>query len=186
MDTALALLDSSFNTSEDGEAEIADADEPVTAPSKDVCGPRTLGPDTGDLESEYGEGIGRGTGDRDEDEPSSSEEEIGESGNSSCSEPGSDHESSGAAKETNSEPGLDESREGDRRQSLTPGVGSDPETDHETEESDGYEQTPKKRKRLRQPLKWKKNRRVRLRNSGKPYASTSGRQVRVEGCFIVH
>lgn len=37
--------------------------------------------------------------------------------------------------------------------------------------------TPKSRKRVRKPQKWKKNVRIRLRNSGKKYTSAPGKQV---------
>ena len=54
------------------------------------------------------------------------------------------------------------------------------DSDHgEDGEDQGVEgsTTPKSRKRVRKSRKWKKNVRIRLRNSGKDYTSAPGKQV---------
>lgn len=55
-------------------------------------------------------------------------------------------------------------------------VDSDREEDGEDQGVEGST-TPKTRKRVRKPRKWKKNVRIRLRNSGKDYTAALGKQV---------
>ena len=64
------------------------------------------------------------------------------------------------------------------RDHETGGVGLESDQDVSDTDQSSPEDPPKSRKRVRKPDKWKKTKRVKRRNSGKPYSSTSGKQVR--------
>ena len=57
---------------------------------------------------------------------------------------------------------------------------SDPET--QTETASDHE-TPKSHKIVRRPKQWKKNKRIRLRNTGQKYTSAPGKQVILLPCL---
>ena len=86
-----------------------------------------------------------------------------------ASNEGRDHETGGVGLEQASDKDSDHE---------TGGVGLESDQDVSDTDQSSPEDPPKSRKRVRKPDKWKKTKRVKRRNSGKPYSSTSGKQVR--------
>ena len=95
-----------------------------------------------------------------------------------CTDGGASHDSGGAEGETSTEPELTLADGGARSQSEGE---SDPESNAESEH-----EPPKSRKRVCRPLRWKKNKRIRLRNSGKEYTSSPGNKVIPPKCLSLH
>ena len=109
----------------------------------------------------------RGSHDSEEDDGETSAKLTHAYGGASTS--GDYHDSGGASGET-TELGHDLGEVNDEISQ------SDPET--HTESDHEGEETPKSRKRVRRPKRWKKNKRIRLRNTGKEYTSVPGKKVR--------
>ena len=165
VDAALSMLDSSFECS-----DTETRDECVPVVPIDEAGPSGLcstPAETPALEGESKEPTDdeSETGGSDEWDPSCAGEETGRSGG----EPGMHHD------ESNSEQGSDHSTD------EQGGGGASHTSDGPDDESgiDECNETLKSRKRVRRPPTWKKNRRIRLRNSGKEYTSTAGGRVRI-------
>lgn len=81
------------------------------------------------------------------------------------------------------EPGSEEDDGGSTEDQLAGGGAENSEDSEEDstksadDDSNGVEQTPKSRKRLRNLTKWKKIKRIKRRNSGQRYTSTRGKEV---------
>ena len=120
------------------------------------------------IESDEGEA---GT-DNEEDRSSSEDRDHTDSEDCECPESGGESQGRAFPSET-----------GDDLESSV-NINEDGESDGGGDCSD-EDATPKSRKRVRRPKKWKKNKRITRRNSGKCYTSVAGKQVTFPVLYMV-
>ena len=168
VETVLAMLDSSIDMSNDSDDEML-----MQRSDNDGPGPSSLHGNTEDPASNS-DLDGDGTRVETSHESGSDQDErvgggtlTGGDGHSSESE--TDHGGDGLTSESE----IDHGGDGHTSESETDHGGDGHRSESETE--DGPRR--KSRKRLHTPKQWKKNKRIRLRNSGKEYTSISDKQV---------
>lgn len=175
-ETALAMLDSSFDGSESEDAPDEDA---FTSPEATT--------DPGDKESEIEEQ--RRTGSSSDGYTAGAEVSDGSFGPVGVGSPSRSAESSVSGRVPSETPSREEqSHETVGGQAIDHGDEGDSEDDeepsNEAETADG--ETPKSRKRVKRVHRWKKSKRIKLRNSGKSYTSAPGKPVSALKRFLFY
>ena len=173
-ETALAMLDSSFDGSESEDAPDRDA---FTSPEATT--------DQGDKESEIEEQ--QRTGSSSDGYTAGAEVSDGSFGPVGVGSPSRSAESSASGSVPSETPSREEQGHDMVGQAIDHGDEGDSEDDEEpsdeTETEDG--ETPKNRKRVRRAHRWKKSKRIKRRNSGKSYTSAPGKPVSALKHFFV-
>ena len=175
-ETALAMLDSSFDGSESEDAPDGDA---FTSPEATT--------DQGDKESEIEEQ--QRTGSSSDGYTAGAEVSDGSFGPVGVGSPSRSAESSASGSVPSETPSREEQgHDMVGGQAIDHGDEGDSEDDEEpsdeTETEDG--ETPKSRKRVRRAHRWKKSKRIKRRNSGKSYTSAPGKPVSALKRFLFY
>lgn len=172
-ETALAMLDSSFDGSESEDAPDGDAFAATTDP--------------GDKESEIEEQLR--TGSSSDGYTAGAEVSDGSFGPVEVGSPSRSAESSVSGSVPGETPSREEqSHETVGGQATDQGGEGDSEDEEEPSEEAEIEdgETPKSRKRVRRVHRWKKSKRIKRRNSGRSYTSAPGKPVSALKHFLFY